>query len=302
MASRNNDSIWPKLPLKDDDIVIASTIKSGTTWLQQIVAQLVFEGKFKDNLNNVSIWVDTLRTFSEDEIITKLENQTHRRFVKTHSPSPIVLNHNNNNVKYIFITRDFRDVVWSFYNHFTNSKIPLDTNDHVGMKLKKSNDHYEFWKNIIDHDHLFEKTKQYSIIWSYFNTVKTWLNENHRDNVLILHFNDLKKDLKGHIHKISDFLGYKYNNDVINKIYQKCTFEWMKNNHHKVAPNNFAHRNSNFINKGTNKRWANTLTNNDIDEYNRIIKKFFDENTINWIENGSHHNIPKFKKIDKNMV
>ena len=40
----NNDSIWETMEFKDSDIIIASTIKSGTTWLQQIVGQIIFEG------------------------------------------------------------------------------------------------------------------------------------------------------------------------------------------------------------------------------------------------------------------
>ena len=47
----NNDNIWEKLNLTHDDVIIASTIKSGTTWLQQIVAQLIHKGKFTDKLS-----------------------------------------------------------------------------------------------------------------------------------------------------------------------------------------------------------------------------------------------------------
>ena len=121
----NNDKIWSSFPFQDDDIIIASTIKSGTTWLQQIIAQLIFKGEFNKKMNNVSVWLDTLRDFNEKEIIELVEKQEHRHFLKTHSPASIVLNNRNKNTKYIFITRDFRDVVWSFYNHYINSIIIL---------------------------------------------------------------------------------------------------------------------------------------------------------------------------------
>ena len=65
----NNDKIWGSFPFRDDDIIIASTIKSGTTWLQQIIAQLIFKGEFNKKMNNVSVWLDTLRDFNEKEII-----------------------------------------------------------------------------------------------------------------------------------------------------------------------------------------------------------------------------------------
>lgn len=67
----NNDKIWKKISLLDDDIIISSTIKSVTIWLQQIVSQLVFKGKFDSNMSQTSPWLDTLREYSEEEILKK---------------------------------------------------------------------------------------------------------------------------------------------------------------------------------------------------------------------------------------
>src|SRR5436190_11042516 len=39
-----DSTIWNDLRFRDDDIVIATYAKSGTTWTQQIVAQLLFGG------------------------------------------------------------------------------------------------------------------------------------------------------------------------------------------------------------------------------------------------------------------
>lgn len=285
----NNDKIWSSLQFRDNDIIIASTIKSGTTWLQQIVSQLVFKGKFNGKMNNISIWLDTLRNLNEEEIIELIEKQEHRRFLKTHSPASIVLNNQNKNTKYIFITRDFRDVVWSFYNHFINSKyVVRDINEFTDTirRMKKSSNPYEFWNITMENIDFFKKCKSYKIIWSYFHTIKTWLEHKNNDNILILHFNDLKKDLKGNINKIAKFLGYNYDEEIMNEVYKKSSFEWMKCNSKKCAPLLFKNNSSNFINKGTNKRWKNSLTQDDILKYKNLIKSFFNENEINWIENG----------------
>ena len=37
-----DSTIWNDFPFRDDDIVIATYAKSGTTWLQQIISQLLF--------------------------------------------------------------------------------------------------------------------------------------------------------------------------------------------------------------------------------------------------------------------
>ena len=238
----NNDSLWNKLNFKNDDVIIASTIKSGTTWLQQIVAQLIFKGEFNGKLNQTSFWIDTVPDYSEEEMITKINNQLHRRFYKTHSPASVALTNNSINAKFIFITRDFRDVVWSFYNHFVNSEYKLlDTSDKntITKQLRNSKSPYEFWNIIIDNKHLFEKHRSYKIIWSYFNTIKTWLEVSKLENVLIVHFNDLKQDLKSNIKVISKFLGYNYSNEILDRVYNKCTFEYMKSNSLKCAPVEF---------------------------------------------------------------
>ena len=39
-----DSTIWNDFVFRDDDIVISTYAKSGTTWMQQIVGQLIFDG------------------------------------------------------------------------------------------------------------------------------------------------------------------------------------------------------------------------------------------------------------------
>ena len=41
-----DSTIWNDFQFRDDDIIIGTWSKSGTTWLQQIVSQLLFEGDY----------------------------------------------------------------------------------------------------------------------------------------------------------------------------------------------------------------------------------------------------------------
>ena len=40
-----DSTIWNDFDFRDDDIVLATYAKSGTTWMQQIVSQLLFKGE-----------------------------------------------------------------------------------------------------------------------------------------------------------------------------------------------------------------------------------------------------------------
>src|SRR5215468_277075 len=75
--------IWNDFEFRDDDIVVATYAKSGTTWLQQILGQLIFEGREGLPVERMSPWLDfTLPSAAEK--LDLLRAQTHRRFIKTH--------------------------------------------------------------------------------------------------------------------------------------------------------------------------------------------------------------------------
>ena len=108
---------WNDFEYRDGDIVIGTWSKAGTTWLQQIVGQLVFEGAEGIPVFDVAAWID-MRIFPKDDMLAMFEAQTHRRFMKTHLPVDALMF--SPQAKYIYIGRDGRDVLWSWYNHHAN--------------------------------------------------------------------------------------------------------------------------------------------------------------------------------------
>ena len=53
-----DSTIWDDFEFRDDDIVIATYAKSGTTWVQQIVSQLLFDGEEGPEVAERSPWLD----------------------------------------------------------------------------------------------------------------------------------------------------------------------------------------------------------------------------------------------------
>ena len=53
-----DSTIWDDFKFRDDDIVIATWAKAGTTWTQQIVGQLVFNGAEGLPVMDLAPWID----------------------------------------------------------------------------------------------------------------------------------------------------------------------------------------------------------------------------------------------------
>src|SRR5215469_16954774 len=109
---------WDGFEFRPDDIVISTPAKCGTTWLQMICALEIFQHtNFDQPLDRISPWLDILAR-PLDEVLADLAGQSHRRFIKTHTPLdglPF-----DDRVTYICAGRDPRDVAVSWDNHFSN--------------------------------------------------------------------------------------------------------------------------------------------------------------------------------------
>ncbi|MBT7234536.1 MAG: sulfotransferase domain-containing protein, partial [Rhodospirillaceae bacterium] len=54
-----DSSYWNDFAFRDDDIIIGTWQKAGTTWVQQIVAQFIFEGETEGlPIGDMSPWLD----------------------------------------------------------------------------------------------------------------------------------------------------------------------------------------------------------------------------------------------------
>src|SRR3954449_1862464 len=110
-----DSSRWDGFVLRPGDIIISTPPKCGTTWMQMICALLVFQTpQFDRPLDQISPWLDML-TRDRDSVVADLDAQSHRRFIKTHTPFD-GLPHDAG-VRYIAVGRDPRDVACSWDNH-----------------------------------------------------------------------------------------------------------------------------------------------------------------------------------------
>src|SRR5664279_4860977 len=108
---------WDHYKPRADDVIVATSFKSGTTWMQTIVLQLIFQDLQLRGVDDFSPWLDR-RWLPLDDVIGRLEAQSHRRCIKSHLALDALPYFPQ--VKYIVVARDARDIFMSMWNHYSN--------------------------------------------------------------------------------------------------------------------------------------------------------------------------------------
>ena len=109
---------WKSFVPRDDDIIVTTSYKAGTTWTQGICAALVFQSPDPPgNLDDLSPWLDAAFEPTED-VVERMAGLQNRRYLKTHLPLDAIPYQPT--TKYIFVGRDGRDVWMSMWNHWNN--------------------------------------------------------------------------------------------------------------------------------------------------------------------------------------
>jgi aryl sulfotransferase len=279
-----DSTIWNDFRFRPDDIIIGTYAKSGTTWVQQIVGQLVFGGAEDVNVGELSPWVD-LRVPPADIKLPAIEAQTRRRFLKTHLPVDALVF--SPQAKYIYVARDGRDVVWSLYNHHAHANdawyaMLNDSPGRVGPTIgRPAASIRQYFLDWLDGDGY--------PFWPFWENVRSWWDIRHLPNVMMVHFDRLKRDMPGEIRRIAGFLDISVDEDRFPAIVEHCTFDYMKAHAEKSAPLGGVFWDggaATFINKGSNGRWRETLTAQDCARYESMAREQLGEDCARWLATG----------------
>lgn len=285
MESNHFDStVWNDFKFRKDDVIVSTYGKSGTTWTQQIVGQILFNGDESVTIAELSPWLD-LRVPPKEVKLQAMEAQTHRRFMKTHLPVDALVF--SPEAKYIYIGRDGRDVLWSLYHHHVSANDAWyaalnDTPGLVGPKIERTSD------DVVTYFHKWLENDGYPF-WSIWDNVHSWWAIRDLPNVKLVHFNDLKRDLDGEMRGIAKFLGAPIDESKWKSIVEHCTFDYMKTHAAQSAPLGGALWEggaTTFINKGTNGRWRDLLTPADNAAYESRALKELGPDCARWLMTG----------------
>ncbi len=279
-----DSTIWNDFNFRDDDIVIATYAKSGTTWVQQIVSQLIFSGQEGLPVAEMSPWLD-LRVPAKEIKLPAVDKQTHRRFIKTHLPVDALVF--SPRAKYIYIGRDGRDVVWSMYNHHANANAAWyealnDTPGRVGPPIERPPESiHRYFRDWLKNDgHPF---------WPFWENVRSWWEIRDLPNVKLIHFARLKADMPGEIRGIASYLDIPIDEAAWDTIVDHCRFDYMKANATASVPLGGLFWDGGaqtFVHKGTNGRWRDTLNAEDMAAYESRALAELGPECAQWLSTG----------------
>lgn len=289
---------WNWFTQRDDDIIIATSYKAGTTLLQTVVANLLFpDDDMPAPASELSPWLD-FRMFPLELVLGQLDAQEHRRFIKTHTPLDGLPYFPQ--AKYVCVSRDPRDVFMSLLNHWGSHTDAFymginSTPGRVGDEFPHFNpDIKATWRDWITRSWFEWEIGGYPY-WSHMSYALTFWKYRHLDNILMVHFNDLRADLGSEMRRIANFLEIDVPAEKWDAVVRRCTFEEVKKNPGKVVGEGIAFAfeggADTFINKGTNRRWVGVLDEEDLALYEEAMAKL-PEDFRHWLAGGKEAQAP----------
>jgi aryl sulfotransferase len=246
-------------------------------------------------LSELSPWVD-MRIPPLEPMIERLEQQAHRRFVKSHLPLDALPYYPE--LRYIWVARDTRDVFMSLWNHYSShtdsAYETISAGDPEGGPLPRCpDDPRDFWRPWITRAWFPWEDNGWPY-WSHHYHAASFWPYLRLPNLLAVHYNDLLADLPGQMRRVADFLEIDVAEEQWPALVEAARFRSMRaeairqevENQQPDTPRVWKDGMASFFYKGTNGRWRDVLTPEDLALYERAASAL-DPDLRAWLEGGS---------------
>jgi Sulfotransferase domain len=248
-----------------NDLFVATYPKCGTTWVQHLVYLILNMG----NPITADEKLETVFPHLEEVGDTYCKNldpfNGEYRLLKTHLPYN--LTPQNPASRYIFIARNPKDCVVSFFHH-TKGFVK-----HYNFSEGKFEDFFQlFLEGKVD-------------FGDYYTTTRSWFDHRHDNNVLFMTYEDLRRNTKEGIWKIATFLGPKYESSlskdddkdgILNQILLHSSLEKMSENQTRFCSER-PKEHAPFIRKGSVGGWDEILKPDQEELLNERMRETFSE-------------------------
>lgn len=263
---------WERFAFRPDDVVISTPSKCGTTWMQTIVGMLLLDRiDLGAPIATISPWLDMLiRT--DDEVFDLLERQTHRRFIKTHTPLDGVPRHET--VTYLALIRHPLDVAVSDRDHGDNQRTERTTELRVAASGEPDlpgtppppADPAAYLRWFVDNDRRPTGSGPHGLA-DFCQQVRTYWDARAAPNVHLFHYADLWGDLDREMRAVAAALGVDVDEDRWPAFVEAATLDSMRSRAALTAPDahlGIWHSPERFFRAGGTRDWASLLAPEDV--------------------------------------
>ena len=228
-----------KYKAQSEDIFVATQMRCGTTWMQQLVYEVVNRGhgdltdKGHGHLYATCPWIDAVNSVSVED--APLVGEKPVRIIKTHLPT--VLCPYSKEAKYLYVTRHPVSCFASIVDYNRTLLGPLTPD--LGKLLD--------W---------YCSDRMYWLPWPA-HVAGWWQWAQSRKNVLFVHYEEMTQNFAAVLDKVALFLDYPLTAAEARLISDKCSFKYMKENEElfeMAPPNMFSVIRGHFLASGKKDR------------------------------------------------
>ena len=286
---------WRRFRFRDDDVVVTTPSKCGTSWMQTIVGMLLLDRvDLGAPIGRLSPWLD-MQIYTDDEVFDRLERQTHRRFIKTHTPLDGVPRHAS--VTYIAVIRHPLDVALSDRDHGENLRTDVAVDLRVAASGQPDPDvvlpergpqdpgEYLCW--FIDNDNQPTGSGPYGLA-DYCQQVLTYWHARASPNVHLFHYSDLWRSLDDEMRRVAAALDIAVVEDRWQGFVDAARLDSMRSRASVTAPD--AHldiwrSDEGFFRIGGTRDWASHLTEGELGHFHERLRDLTGD-AAEWVLRG----------------
>ena len=194
-----------------EDVFVVTQMRCGTTWMQQIVYQVVTRGRGDLNggdghLYAISPWIDAVNSVAMND--APLVGDPPTRIIKSHLPTSLCPYSPAS--RYVYVTRHPVSCFASIVDYNRSLLGPLMP------PVQTQAD----W---------FCSDRMYWLPWPK-HVAGWWEWSQTKPNVLFVHFEEMNRDFGAVLDRVAAFLGYALSPEERRLITEKCSFDYMKAN------------------------------------------------------------------------
>ncbi len=285
---------WDGFAFRPGDIVISTPPKCGTTWTQMLCALLIFDGpEFPAPMDEISPWMDMCNR-SRADVWAALHAQTHRRFIKTHTPLDGLPQRPE--VTYLVVGRDPRDVAVSYEHHAAN----MDFDHFMALRAATvgNDDLADLPPRRPLPDDPLERFQLFVAdetgggppsLSSVLHHLDTGWRRRHTPNVALFHYADYKADLVGELLRLAQGLGMPCAPERARTLAPEASLTRMRERASELAPvvsqGNWKDPRG-FFRSGGSGEWRARLTDADLVAYEARVRALADADLARWAHGG----------------